>query len=67
MFPVIGNGAHNKFIYSLWLAVGKYNFLRNIVEAIRRGCRNLQISLTMANLSEIFLAGMLKAQSCVCV
>ena len=58
MFPIIGNWAHNKFIYILWLAGGKSNFLQNIVEEIRPGCRNLQRSLIMVNLSETFLGGM---------
>ena len=53
MFPVIGNWANNK------LALGKSSILRNIVEEIRAGCRNLQRSLIMVNLSEIFLGGML--------
>ena len=63
MFSIIGNWAHNKFIYLLWLAAGKSSFLRNIVEEIRPDCGNLQRSLIMINLSEIFLGGMLKVQS----
>ena len=60
VFPIIGNWAHNKFIYILWLAGGKSSFLQNIVEEIRPGCRNLimvNLSLIMVNLSETFLGG----------
>ena len=47
---------------------GKSSFLQNIVEEIRPGCRNLQRSQIMVNLSEIFLGGMiLKIQSSVWV
>ena len=53
---------HNKFIYLLWFVVRKSSFLRNNVEEIRPGCKNLQRSLIMVNLSEIFLGGMLKVQ-----
>ena len=43
---------------------GKSSFLQNIVEEIRPGCRNLQRSQIMVNLSEIFLGGMMfKVQS----
>ena len=38
---------------------GKSSFLQNIVEEIRPGCRNLQRSQIMVNLSEIFLGGMM--------
>ena len=56
------------FIYLLWLAVEKSSFLQNIVEEIRYGYRNLQRSLVMVNMSEIFLGGMmLKVQSGVWV
>ena len=55
-------------MYLLWLAVGKSNFLQNNLEEIRRGCRNLQKSLIMVHLLEIFLGGMmLKVQAGVCV
>ena len=37
---------------------GKSSFLQNIVEEIRPGCRNLQRSQIMVNLSEIFLGWM---------
>ena len=47
---------------------GKSSFLQNIVEEIRPGCRNLQRSQIMVNLSEIFLGGMvLEVQSGVWV
>ena len=49
-------------MYLLWLTVGKPSFLRNVVEKIKYGCRNLQRSLTMVNLSEIFLVEMLQKQ-----
>ena len=39
--------------------VGKSSFLQNIVVEIRPGCRNLQRSKIMVNLSEIFLDGMM--------
>ena len=42
----------------------KSSFLRNIVEEIRPGFRNLQMSLVMSNLSEIFLVGMLRNTGC---
>ena len=38
---------------------GKSSFLQNIVEEIRPGCRNLQRSQIMVNLSEIFLGEMM--------
>ena len=38
---------------------GKSSYLQNIVEEIRPGCRNLQRSQIMVNLSEIFLGGMM--------
>ena len=38
---------------------GKSSFLQNIVEEIRPGCRNLQRSQIMVNLSKIFLGGMM--------
>ena len=38
---------------------GKSSFLQNIGEEIRPGCRNLQRSQVMVNLSEIFLGGMM--------
>ena len=38
---------------------GKTIFLRNIVEEIRRGCRNLQRFQIIVNLSETFLSGMM--------
>ena len=38
---------------------GKFSFLQNIVEEIKPGCRNLQKSQIMLNLSEIFLGGMI--------
>ena len=38
---------------------GKSSLLQNIAEEIRPGCRNLQRSLIMVNLSEIFLGGMM--------
>ena len=41
----------------------KSSFLRNIEEEIRPGYRNIQWSLIMVYLSEIFLDGMLKVQS----
>ena len=41
------------------MAVGKSSFFKNVVEEIRPGCRNLQRSLIMTNLPEIFLVGML--------
>ena len=66
MFSVIGNWAHNKFLYLSWLLVGKSSFLPNIVEEIRPGCRNLQRFLIMIYLSEIFLDEMLKFHSLVC-
>ena len=44
------------------MARKKSSFLQNIVEEIKPGCRNLQRSLIMVNLSEIFLDGMLKVQ-----
>ena len=37
----------------------KSSFLQNIVEEIIHGCRNLQRSQIMVNLSEIFLRGMM--------
>ena len=37
----------------------KPSFLQSIVEEIRPGCRNLQTSKIMVNLSEIFLGGMM--------
>ena len=37
----------------------KSSFLQSIVEEIRPGCRNLQTSQIMVNLSEIFLGGMM--------
>ena len=47
---------------------GKSSFLQNIVEEIRPGCRNLQRSQIIVNLSEIFLGGMmLEVQSGVWV
>ena len=55
-------------MYLLWLTVGKPSFLQNIVEEIRPGpgCRNLQSSQIMENLSEIFLGEMmLEVQSSV--
>ena len=39
----------------LWLAVGKPSFLLNVVEENRSGCKNLERSLIIVNLSEIFL------------
>ena len=48
------------FYILLWLAVGKPSFSSNVVEEIRSGCRSLQRSLIMVNLSEIFLGGMQK-------
>ena len=36
----------------LWLAVGKPSFTSNVEEEIRPGCRNLQISLIVVNLSK---------------
>ena len=45
----------------------KTSFLRNIIEQTRPDCRNLQRSLIIVNLSEIFLGGMLKVQSAVWV
>ena len=39
------------------MAVGKSSFLRNVIEEIRPGCRNLQRSLIMVNSSELFLVG----------
>ena len=41
------------------VAKGKSSFFQNIVEEIRPGCRNLQRSQIMVNLSEIFLGGMM--------
>ena len=38
---------------------GKSSLLQNIVEEIRPGCRNLQRSQIMVNLSEIFLGEMM--------
>ena len=68
MFPIIGNLAQCNFIYLSWLAVRKSSFLQNVVEKIRPGCKNLQSSLIMVNLSDIFLgAMMLKVQSGVWV
>ena len=52
MFPIIGNWVQCNFIYLLWLTVGKSSFLQNITEEIRPGCRNLQRSQIMVNLSE---------------
>ena len=47
---------------------GKSSFLKNIVEEIRPGYRNLQRSRIMVNLSEIILGGMmLEVQSGVWV
>ena len=40
-----------------WLTVGKPSFSSNVVEEIRPGCRNLQRSLIVVNLSGIFVAG----------
>ena len=51
----MGIQAHTTFIYLLWLAAGESSFLQNIVEKIRPGCRNLQRSLIMVNLSDIIL------------
>ena len=42
---------------------GKSSLLQNIVEEIRPGCRNLQRSQIMVNLSEIFLGAMDSALS----
>ena len=44
---------------------GKSGFLQNIVEEIRPGCRNLQRSQLMVNMSEIFLDGMCLKSSLV--
>ena len=52
-------------MYLLWFAVGKSSSLQNIVEEIKPGCRNLQRSEIMVNLSEIFLGGMMQS-SLVC-
>ena len=50
------------------MAVGESGFLQNIVKEIKSGCRNLQRSQIMENLSEIFPGGMiLKIQSGVLV
>ena len=38
---------------------GKSSFLQNIIEEIRPGCRNLQKTQIMVNLSEIFLGGIM--------
>ena len=38
---------------------GKSSFLQNIVEEMRPGCRYLQRSQIMVNLSEIFLGAMM--------
>ena len=44
---------------------GKSSFLQNMVEEIRPGCRNLQRSQIMVNLSEIFLGGMMLEVQCL--
>ena len=43
------------------------NSFENIVKEITPGCSNLQRSLIMVNLSEIFLSGMFEVQSGVLV
>ena len=48
------------------MAAGKSSFLVNIVEEIRLGCRNLQRSPIMVNLSELFLGELIKVKSLVC-
>ena len=45
---------------------GKSSFLQNSVEESRPSCRNLQRSQIMANLSEIFLGGMMLEVCLVC-
>ena len=42
----------------LWLAVERFSFSSNDVEEMNPGCKNLQMSLIVVNLSEIFLGGM---------
>ena len=45
---------------------GKCSLLQNIVEEIRHGCRNLERSQIIVNLSEIFLGAMMLKSSLVC-
>ena len=57
-FQLLGIKSKISLCIILWLALGKPSFLANIVVEIRPGCRHLQRSLIMVNLSEILLGGM---------
>ena len=38
----------------LWLTLGRFSFSPKVAEEISPGCRNLQMSLIVENLSEMF-------------
>ena len=59
MFPIIGIELSVILHICYMVDKGKSSFLQNIVKEIRPGCRNLQRSQIMVNLSEIFLGGMM--------
>ena len=41
----------------LWLTFGRLSFSPKVAEEISPGCRNLQMSLIVENLSEMFWGG----------